>query len=130
MKRCAGCRAVVYCSRECQKEDWPDHKQHCRDLAQDPANLLQVGRTVALKYISEHTREIVRVRARHGPDSIIKVDFTQGYAQVTAWRDRAHFVADYRDPADKTVDRLLNEKAPTQVVIVSLGRHWTYFNLA
>ena len=26
LKQCAGCGRAVYCSRKCQKEDWPDHK--------------------------------------------------------------------------------------------------------
>ncbi|KDR79723.1 hypothetical protein GALMADRAFT_223800 [Galerina marginata CBS 339.88] len=29
--RCAKCRIVVYCSRECQKKDWPDHKLSCSE---------------------------------------------------------------------------------------------------
>ncbi|KAL8827811.1 MAG: hypothetical protein Q9191_002968 [Dirinaria sp. TL-2023a] len=28
-KLCASCRKISYCSRECQKVDWPDHKAHC-----------------------------------------------------------------------------------------------------
>lgn len=30
MKRCTGCRGVMYCSRECQQKDWPKHKSVCR----------------------------------------------------------------------------------------------------
>ena len=29
---CAGCRSVVYCSRECQVADWPAHKVRCKEL--------------------------------------------------------------------------------------------------
>ena len=29
-KRCSGCRLARYCSRECQWQDWPDHRAQCR----------------------------------------------------------------------------------------------------
>eukprot|EP00727_Mastigamoeba_balamuthi_P004399 m51a1_g13958 hypothetical protein (198) ;mRNA; f:949106-949893 len=29
MMRCSRCRTVEYCSAACQKQDWPQHKQHC-----------------------------------------------------------------------------------------------------
>ncbi|KAF7288833.1 hypothetical protein HMN09_01365200 [Mycena chlorophos] len=31
MTACAGCRVLRYCSIECQKKDWPDHKQKCAE---------------------------------------------------------------------------------------------------
>lgn len=30
MKRCAGCKSVRYCSRECQVKDWSLHKSDCK----------------------------------------------------------------------------------------------------
>lgn len=29
MKICGGCKVVYYCSPECQKKDWPSHKESC-----------------------------------------------------------------------------------------------------
>jgi hypothetical protein len=30
LKRCGKCKAIRYCSRECQAADWPNHKKVCR----------------------------------------------------------------------------------------------------
>jgi hypothetical protein len=30
MKACAGCKMVLYCSQQCQAEDWEGHKDRCR----------------------------------------------------------------------------------------------------
>ena len=33
LSQCAGCKALKYCSRECQKADWGAvHKEHCKTL--------------------------------------------------------------------------------------------------
>ena len=32
LKKCKDCAGVWYCSRECQKQDWKEHKQVCSKL--------------------------------------------------------------------------------------------------
>ena len=32
-KNCSACRAVCYCTRECQKKHWKAHKRECATLA-------------------------------------------------------------------------------------------------
>ncbi|KAI9029471.1 hypothetical protein DFJ74DRAFT_749953 [Hyaloraphidium curvatum] len=36
-KRCAVCKLANCCSRECQKADWPEHRQNCRQDEKDMA---------------------------------------------------------------------------------------------
>lgn len=33
-QRCSKCKAVTYCSRRCQEDDWPEHRQYCSGKAQ------------------------------------------------------------------------------------------------
>lgn len=32
LKKCAGCKSVLYCSKECQKTDWTAHKLSCKPI--------------------------------------------------------------------------------------------------
>ncbi|MCJ1397232.1 hypothetical protein MMC11_000424 [Xylographa trunciseda] len=36
LQRCGKCRKVQYCSRECQKADWPTHKKACNPTGTKP----------------------------------------------------------------------------------------------
>ncbi|KAJ7881936.1 hypothetical protein B0H13DRAFT_931016 [Mycena leptocephala] len=40
LKHCGKCLLVRYCSTECQKKDWPDHKKICGVTRFDPALLM------------------------------------------------------------------------------------------
>jgi hypothetical protein len=34
LKLCSRCKIVSYCPKECQLKDWPNHKKHCKVLAE------------------------------------------------------------------------------------------------
>ncbi|VDB94950.1 unnamed protein product [Peniophora sp. CBMAI 1063] len=39
LKTCSQCKAAYYCSPQCQKEDWKDHKKRCTPAGESPAEL-------------------------------------------------------------------------------------------
>lgn len=57
-QRCSKCKCAYYCSRECQKKDWPQHKRICQELAQKSAEIEAVDRSmdaqVDVKEKSQH----------------------------------------------------------------------------
>ncbi|KAI9059706.1 hypothetical protein FKP32DRAFT_1657160 [Trametes sanguinea] len=34
LRKCAACGYVLYCSKQCQREGWPDHKESCRYMTE------------------------------------------------------------------------------------------------
>ena len=36
--QCNRCNISIYCGKECQLKDWPDHKEFCDDLEEDDYN--------------------------------------------------------------------------------------------
>ncbi|KAJ7232184.1 hypothetical protein B0H12DRAFT_203108 [Mycena haematopus] len=38
-QKCAGCKQEWYCSRNCQKAHWPDHKESCKKAQRYAASL-------------------------------------------------------------------------------------------
>ncbi|KAI9056924.1 hypothetical protein FKP32DRAFT_1598804 [Trametes sanguinea] len=65
LKRCAGCTIARYCSRECQKNAWPTHKEFCRrpstTAQSDPApNTYFAGFPTAIS-LADAIREWVRI---------------------------------------------------------------------
>eukprot|EP00942_MAST-04A_sp_MAST-4A-sp1_P003552 g3552.t1 len=61
-KRCARCRLVNYCSRECQEKHWPLHKKQCKKLMKIGRKKLQGKKSVIKKH---STNNMVSNRGSH-----------------------------------------------------------------
>lgn len=40
-KICTGCQVQRYCSIECQKKDWPNHRKYCEKMKLDDKNIVK-----------------------------------------------------------------------------------------
>jgi hypothetical protein len=45
-QKCGGCRHVLYCSKECQKADWPEHRAHCKHMTLHKKDLDNIDRKI------------------------------------------------------------------------------------
>ncbi|KAF7344010.1 MYND-type domain-containing protein [Mycena venus] len=56
--RCSACKTVSYCSKECQRLDWKNHKNPCKVATSSDARVVQVGTASQLN-------ELLRVGAQY-----------------------------------------------------------------
>ena len=47
---CQTCREIVYCSRECQRKDWPTHKGVCSRIKERTQRTMEVGSNLFPRY--------------------------------------------------------------------------------
>ena len=40
LKKCGNCLSILYCSKECQRNDWKRHKLECKEKKEEYCNRL------------------------------------------------------------------------------------------
>ncbi len=55
--RCSKCQETLYCSRECQKKNWQEHKIICQELHQLGKNLDNIREGEKTEQLREKVRE-------------------------------------------------------------------------
>ena len=56
-KRCSNCHTVFYCSRECQKKHWKEHKPYCLSLKEMQEEMMGLGKGAAISTETEINSE-------------------------------------------------------------------------
>ncbi|KDR81037.1 hypothetical protein GALMADRAFT_241659 [Galerina marginata CBS 339.88] len=56
LRKCAKCKMILYCSKECQTRDWPTHKSHCKIAADQKVHTIAdlVNYFLANKYLHKY----------------------------------------------------------------------------
>src|SRR5437870_2341550 len=65
MKFCARCRMVRYCSQECQRAHWSEHKSMCRAFTTDPRTKIDIDAQFLMKHKDEILERLASGRQTH-----------------------------------------------------------------
>ncbi|RKP19302.1 hypothetical protein ROZALSC1DRAFT_22404 [Rozella allomycis CSF55] len=71
---CSKCKFCRYCSVECQREDWADHKLECESILKDPEQkntefIRLMARLLRKRYRNHEMMKILRYLISNGPSS-------------------------------------------------------------
>ena len=58
IKKCSNCKVIHYCSKECQRNDWPIHKKVCKTLKH------QI--TIIKKNLNDSEEEFFNIKVKQG----------------------------------------------------------------
>lgn len=82
LQKCSRCRAAWYCSKECQRADWKDHKPFCKPVSKKESKIHRFSEQSVLDFIQNNyvsiLREIVNVSKETGlkkRELLLELDF-------------------------------------------------------
>ncbi|CAD7971426.1 unnamed protein product [Amoebophrya sp. A25] len=109
LKNCSRCKTVEYCSRECQKADWPRHKYICRERKMGLAPVVgptmssDAGSTEVLDEREEAWKMLERIAAETEHDPEIRSDadiyLEESLRQMKADKMRAGIEQNFSKPS-------------------------------
>ena len=59
IKHCTRCNIITYCSKDCQTEDWKNHKGHCQDISQGGPNKIEAILEIAFLHNNYEAQWII-----------------------------------------------------------------------
>eukprot|EP00931_Biecheleriopsis_adriatica_P093273 TRINITY_DN67015_c0_g1_i1.p1 TRINITY_DN67015_c0_g1~~TRINITY_DN67015_c0_g1_i1.p1 ORF type:complete len:453 (-),score=104.59 TRINITY_DN67015_c0_g1_i1:179-1402(-) len=121
LKQCSGCKAVAYCSRECQKAAWKTHKHSCEEAAR--LKLESLGQ--------EHQKHAEAAAARTQQSQERPVDY--GLEGEAVWKEACSLTTSehFQEAAERfcfaiflknSLDARMGEQQPVTVVVKLNGQ--------
>jgi hypothetical protein len=93
LERCSACAGAKYCGRKCQKKHWPEHKEHCKKVAEVLAKVLggdveKLDRDIAL-YKSRAEEEDLDAQCQLGSLLLHGIGISVDKCEAFKWFKRA-----------------------------------------